>query len=149
MWNFRYGPEEAALQVINTFAGLEKEMSNLTDLPLSINGLQGCSSLFRYTDVFPPLATVRKSDDKNVVATNSHLRFVENSDVDGVPMYLAPVEVTMQLSTSGKWPDDLQALRMTKAAFHLQIAESLRKQCKIRAQGSMHYIDVMKVPKMI
>ncbi|OXU19050.1 hypothetical protein TSAR_001365 [Trichomalopsis sarcophagae] len=141
---FHYGPEEAALQVINTFAGLEKDLSNLTDLPLSINGLQGCSPLFRYTDVFPPLATVRKTDDKNVLDTPSHLRFVENGDVDEVPMYLAPVEVTMQLSTSGKWPDDLQALRMTKAAFHLQIAQSIRKQCKIRAQGCMHYIDVMK-----
>ncbi|XP_058808859.1 nucleolar protein 6 [Phymastichus coffea] len=146
---FYYSPEEASLKVINVFDSLKNDCINLTNLPLSINGVQGCSSLFRYSEVFPPLATIRRSDKKNIVDGEMHLLFNESSTVEEVPLYLAPVEATIQLSTSGKWPDDLEALRMTKSAFYIQIADSLRKyyketKSKILVHGSMNHIDIMK-----
>ncbi|KAJ8673894.1 hypothetical protein QAD02_015384 [Eretmocerus hayati] len=140
---FSYGPEQASLQVINVFASLEKEITGLTELPLSVSGLQGCSPLFRYSDPFPPLACVRKPDDTNVLDGDAYLRLSE--EPVAIPYYLAPINAVLQLSTSGKWPDDLTALRLTKAAFHLQIAERLRSQCKLRARGLLNHIEIMKV----
>ena len=128
---------------MSSFATLEKELRDLTDVPLTVNGVQGCSALFRYTEVFPPVACIRKPDDTNIIAGESHLKFGDN--VVEIPYFLQPIEATIQLSTSGKWPDDLEAFRMTKAAFNLQIAECMRTQYKARAFGSLKKIDIMKV----
>lgn len=141
---FNYGPEEAALQVINVFDSLEKEISNLSDLPLSINGVQGCSSVFRYTEIFPPLSSVNIPDEVNVVAGETHLR-LNDSNLKDVPRYIAPIDAVLQLSTSGKWPEDLEAFRVLKAEFYLQIAACMRNQYKLRSHATMNHIDIMKV----
>lgn len=142
---FKYGPEEAALQILNVFSNLEKDLTNLNDLPLSISGVQGCSPLFRYAEVFPPLSSVHVPDEVNVVDGKTHHLFPTDLNVEEVPTYVAPIEAVLQLSTSGKWPDDLEALRMTKAAFHIQIADNLRDQKNLRVHASQQHIDIMKV----
>ncbi|KOC59379.1 Nucleolar protein 6, partial [Habropoda laboriosa] len=149
--------EEAARKVLNVFDTLEKDLMSLSDIPLSIHGVQGSSAVFRYTDVFPPLAThlvrsrqIYKSDDINSDDISSD--DISSDDIclklqqslPKAPKYYPPLEVSLQLSTSGKWPDELEAFRKTKAAFHLQIAECLRKQCKIKAHANDSYIDVYK-----
>ncbi|XP_076620123.1 nucleolar protein 6 Mat89Ba [Colletes latitarsis] len=141
--HFAYGTgEEAALKVINVLNSLEKDLMSLTDLPLSIHGVQGSSAVFRYTDVFPPLATVYRPDDKLIKEGEMCLMLSENVDV--APKYVCPLEVSLQLSTSGKWPDDLEAFRKTKAAFHIQIAECLRQQYTLKANANFSHVDVYK-----
>ncbi|XP_043253264.1 nucleolar protein 6 [Colletes gigas] len=141
--HFAYGTgEEAALKVINVLDSLEKDLMSLTDLPLSIHGVQGSSAVFRYTDVFPPLATVYRPDDKLIEEGEMCLMLSENVDV--APKYVCPLEVSLQLSTSGKWPDDLEAFRKTKAAFHIQIAECLRQQYTLKANANFSHVDVYK-----
>jgi U3 small nucleolar RNA-associated protein 22 len=46
--------------------------------------------------------------------------------VEATPMYLPSLSVLLTLQTSGKWPDDLEAVRRIKAAFYIQLAEKLR-----------------------
>ena len=116
---------------------------SMEELPLTINGVQGCSAVFRYTEVFPPLAMVRRPIKKIVREGNYHLVLQKNPSQ--VPLYLMPLEATIQLSTSGKWPENLEAVRKTKAAFYLQIAEALRNKLKIRAQGASEHLDIFKV----
>lgn len=116
---------------------------SLTDIPLSIHGVQGSSAVFRYTDVFPPLATTYRADDKLIKESESCLILSKN--VTAAPKYVCPLEVSLQLSTSGKWPDELEALRKTKAAFHIQIAECLRNQYKLKANAKFSHVDVYKV----
>lgn len=116
----------------------------MEDLPLTINGLQGCSPVFRYTDVFPPLATVRRPDDDAVLEGDQHLILEEEEEIAKVPLYLSPIVANMQLSTSGKWPDNLEAIRKTKAAFYIQIAETVRKQFGLLAHGGTEFLDIFK-----
>lgn len=46
--------------------------------------------------------------------------------------------------TSGKWPNDLNALKRLKAAFYLQIAQGLRKKCRLRTKANVDSVDVIK-----
>ncbi|XP_053973649.1 nucleolar protein 6 [Hylaeus volcanicus] len=141
--HFTYGTgEEASLKVINAFNSFEKELMSLTDIPLSIHGVQGSNAVFRYADVFPPLATVYRSDKKLI--KNSKNCLILSKNITQAPRYVCPLEVSLQLSTSGKWPDELEAFRNTKAAFHIQIAECLRQQCMLKANANFSYIDVYK-----
>ncbi|XP_076236825.1 nucleolar protein 6 Mat89Ba isoform X2 [Calliopsis andreniformis] len=141
--HFMYGTgEEAALKVLNVFNDLEKDLMSLTDIPLSIHGVQGSSAVFRYTDVFPPLATTYRPDNELIKESENCLILSENVTV--APKYVHPLEVTLQLSMSGKWPDELEALRKTKAAFHIQIAECLRNQYTLKANANVSHIDVYK-----
>ncbi|XP_020297478.1 nucleolar protein 6 [Pseudomyrmex gracilis] len=134
--------EEATLKVLQTFNILEKNLMSLNDMPLMINGVQGSSPVFRYTEVFPPLATVYKPIDgvteekKNCLILSKH--------IEQCPPYVHPLEVTLQLSISGKWPEELEAIKKTKAAFHIQIAECLRNQHQLKVQTSPSYVDVFQ-----
>lgn len=117
---------------------------SLVDIPLSITGVQGSSAAFRYTEVFPPLATVYRAGHKITKESENYL-MLKTKNIGMVPRYVHPLDVSLQLSTSGKWPEELEAIRKTKAAFHIQIAECLRKQHNVKAQGNVAHIDVFKV----
>ncbi|XP_034171311.2 nucleolar protein 6 Mat89Ba [Osmia lignaria lignaria] len=141
--HFAYGTgEEAALKAINTLNGLEKELMSLTDIPLAIHGVQGASAVFRYTDVFPPLSTTYRPN-KRLIKTRQNCLILANG-ITALPKYVCPLEVSLQLSTSGKWPDELEAFRKTKAAFHIQIAECLRKQYNLVTNANLSHVDVYK-----
>lgn len=46
--------------------------------------------------------------------------------VEATPIYLPSLSVLLTLQTSGKWPDDLEAVRRIKAAFYIyKLAEKL------------------------
>lgn len=122
--------EEPALKAIQALSSLEKTLTSLSNLPLPISYVEGVSAVFRYTQVFPPLPTTQ-SARKSLVQRGK--RFLPSQTQKQVPNYVAPLQVSIQLSSSGKWPDDLQALRMTKAAYNIQIAECLRKQHGLQA----------------
>lgn len=51
----------------------------------------------------------------------------------------------IQLGLSGKWPDDLSAIRRIKAAFYIKIAESLSKQFHLTIQPFPDCLHVLKV----
>lgn len=116
---------------------------SLSDMPLTINGVQGSSPVFRYTEVFPPLATIHLSTYD--ITKEGKNCFALEKKIKRCPEYVHAIEATLQLSTSGKWPDELEATRKTKAAFHVQIAECLRKQHNLKVQANPSYIDVMQV----
>ncbi|XP_011302572.1 nucleolar protein 6 [Fopius arisanus] len=141
---FPYGTgEEATLQTLQVFNSLEKELTGLTELPLSITGVQGISPVFRYTDVFPPLATGYKADEDTEEGENC-LLLKETASLEKAPTSARAIEGVIQLSASGKWPDELEAVRMTKTAFHIQIAECVRKSLGLRAKGNCNYVDILK-----
>ena len=141
---FPYGTgEEATLQVLKVYDALEKELKSLTDLPLLISGVEGFSPVFRYTDVFPPLSMVHRPI-QTVNKVGRDYLMLEETELKQSPKHLPAIEISIQLSISGKWPDELEAVRKTKAAFHIQIAECLRKQFNLKAQGHSGYVDVYK-----
>ncbi|XP_018401182.1 PREDICTED: nucleolar protein 6 [Cyphomyrmex costatus] len=139
--HFVYGTgEEATLKVLQAFSILEKNLMSLNDMPLTINGVQGSSPVFRYAEIFPPLATVHRKID-NITEENKNCLSL-SKNITKCPTYVHALDVTLQLSTSGKWPEELEAIKKTKAAFHIQIAECLRTQHSLTVQANPSYVDV-------
>ena len=55
----------------------------------------------------------------------------------------------IQFEGSGNWPDDLTAIKHIRTAFHIKIAECIRKELKIPARANPKWIDVFKVDILI
>lgn len=53
----------------------------------------------------------------------------------------------MFTETSGKWPNNLDALERVKAAFCIQIARGLRKKFHLRTKVNVDSVDVIKGEK--
>ena len=49
------------------------------------------------------------------------------------------------LEASGKWPDDLEAVKRVKAAFHLQLSSLLNSKCNLQTNAFPTHVDVFKV----
>lgn len=50
----------------------------------------------------------------------------------------------MLVENSGKWPNDLAAIRRVKAAFYIQIARALRTNFNMKAKGNADCVDIIK-----
>jgi U3 small nucleolar RNA-associated protein 22 len=126
--------EERSLQVIRTFDELSRQLRSLNDIPLEIVSVLGIDAVFRYTDVTPPLA--------NASATKKG--FI-NKELKG--RFLAPkvLKGVIQLATSGKWPDDIDAMKRIKAAFYIDIGAKIKSQYSdIQVQVLHDHIEVLK-----
>lgn len=47
--------------------------------------------------------------------------------------------------SSGKWPNELNAVRRMITAFYINLADRLNKECNLTSQPFVNYIDIMKV----
>lgn len=54
------------------------------------------------------------------------------------------LEAVIELSASGRWPANLEALQRLKAAFCLRIAAGLRDQCQLQARTDGQWVDCIK-----
>jgi U3 small nucleolar RNA-associated protein 22 len=82
----------------DAFQSLQSSFQNMDDIPLQVRHLQPASPFLRSTAVI--------ADPKDIGVT--------------------PVDVNLQLESSTKWPDNLDAIQMTKVAFLLRIGEALK-----------------------
>lgn len=109
--------EERSLNATRAFDEMGKELRNLKNLPLEIVSVLGTSSTFRYTDITPPLATAQAT--KNGFC---------NKEMKGKFLAQKVLNGIIQLAASGKWPDDLDAMRRIKAAFYIEIGKCMSTQ---------------------
>ncbi|ESO86693.1 hypothetical protein LOTGIDRAFT_220490 [Lottia gigantea] len=130
--------EEQHMSVIHTFDGIKKSLRGLSDMPLRINNIQGIHPVFRFTDVFPVMALNQFKETKKV---NDHY-YPTRSLV--APAYQPTLPVTCILEGSGKWPDDIEAVKRLKAAIYIKISKdlSLDKSLKVILQPT--HIDIFK-----
>jgi U3 small nucleolar RNA-associated protein 22 len=89
---------EALKQAFNTF---EKNVRNLEGLPLQLRQLSAISPQLRYSSIDPPTFSPQR------------------------PLK-TPADVLIQFEGSGRWPDDIVAIRRTKIAFLLKIGGLLQ-----------------------
>lgn len=106
--------EERSLVAIKSFDELSKELRALNGLPLEIVSVLGIDSVFRYSDVTPPLA--------NGSVTK---RGFVNKLLKGKFRAQKVLNAIIQLSPSGKWPDELDAMRRIKGAFYIEIQKQM------------------------
>lgn len=130
--------EEATLIALEALDGLTKQLRNLDDLTLPISQVQGVAATFRHAEPFPPLPQIPQG---------SHKLFGRQGDnllptAELTPMYLPSLSVLLTLQTSGKWPDDLEAVRRIKAAFYIQLADKLRHHYNLVARAFVDHAIV-------
>ena len=119
--------EEACRSALEALDGLTKNLRNVDELPLVITQVQGTAATFRYTETFPPLPQIPQGSHKLFGRTQGCL----TPSTEMTPMFFPSLKVLLTLETSGKWPDDLEAVKRVKAAFYLKLAERLHKQFQL------------------
>ncbi|XP_050699179.1 nucleolar protein 6-like isoform X2 [Eriocheir sinensis] len=123
--SFEYSTgEEATLQAIQAFDSLSRQLRSL-DLPLKITAVQPKSDVNRHTRVFPPLAKAVPISGQIVEVAEDHLQFSEQDGPSAIFKYA--MEVVIFLEISGKWPEDLDAIKAIKAEFHGKMCDMLQK----------------------
>lgn len=132
--------EEQHNDVIQKYDELCKLLRNLKDLPLSINSIQGSAPVFRYSEVFPPLPAV--CNKEHVVEKGG--RDLPQNYTKQCPQYNMSLKVICLLEGSGKWPDEKKAFNRLMAAFHIQLAESIKTQYGFPVSVYPRHIDVVK-----
>lgn len=106
--------EELTPHAIHCYDALARQLHSLDQLPLDIVSISGISPVFRYCEPQPLLPQARLVEDK--LHANQLLH------------------VIIQLGPSGKWPNELGALRSLKTAFLIQIGQQLKEQHKLHTQ---------------
>jgi len=116
---------------------LLKRMRDL-DLPLAIAGFSAADPALRRASLVCPSQhpfAFGRNDPGGVELfeemKESKLRKKSDSTSSSKRMLskiLPCVNVVLELESSGKWPDDVEAIRMMKTAFHVQIAEKLEAE---------------------
>ncbi|XP_016948963.1 nucleolar protein 6 [Drosophila biarmipes] len=104
--------EALSPHVIRCYDELARQLHGLNDLPLDIVSISGTSPVFRYCEPQPVLPQARMAE-----------KFILASHVQ---------RVVIQLGQSGKWPNELEALRAIKLAFLIEIGEKLEAQCHLK-----------------
>ena len=56
----------------------------------------------------------------------AHQHNVDVPEAKSLPPHFAPNEVLLQLEGSSKWPQNIQAIRMLRKAYHIRLAEILQ-----------------------
>lgn len=106
-----YDTETQSMDVILHFNEMDHDLRFMENLPLEITSIAGTSPIFYYCDPLKNLPNgFFEADSK------------EKPLIYGSQVY----EAVLQLSVSGKWPDDLEAIKRLKAAFFLEIAKKLK-----------------------
>lgn len=103
--------ETNSLNVLREFNEVEMELRRLEGLALDITGILGTSPIFYYSE-----------PKKNY--PNGFCSREENSTqvIYGETVY----DAVLTLAVSGKWPEDVEAMKRLKAAFYLEIGSKIR-----------------------
>lgn len=136
--------ENLALAVIQSFDEVAKNIRSLKDIPLDVHSILGHSAVMRYCEIEPilPQATF---DSRKLV-------FHSPKVVEGVIQFGKFISYFfnysilkyVRLGVSGKWPEDLSAIRRIKAAFCLRIAKGLNEQFRLITRGNSDSIELIK-----
>ncbi|XP_041464696.1 nucleolar protein 6-like [Lytechinus variegatus] len=132
--------EEELLEISAAYTKLSRHLRELKDLPLMISSVQGTSPAIRHTEVYPPCAGW--PSDRLRTATKSVPVKIPSYDKQ-CPTWIPALRVVCHLESSGRWPDDLEAIHHIKTAFHLKMADMLGKQCQLVTMATANHILVI------
>nr|XP_047904507.1 nucleolar protein 6 isoform X2 [Anser cygnoides] len=133
--------EEAMVSIICSYDDLSRKLWNLEGLPLTVTAVQGVHPALRYTDVFPPIPMKPIYSFHNQIRTK---RLLLPSEEKPCPAYIAPLKIICHMEGSGRWPQDKEAIKRIKTAFHLQLAELLQQQHQLICRPAVTHTDVYK-----
>lgn len=121
--------ETQSLNVIRVFNEVEMELRRLEGLPLDITGILGTSPMFYYSDPkrnYPNGYCAREANSSEVIYGD------------------AVYDAVLTLSVSGKWPEDVEAMRRLKAAFYVEIGNRIRNQKGLFCRVAVDSVYIMR-----
>ncbi|NWS41074.1 NOL6 protein, partial [Probosciger aterrimus] len=133
--------EEAMVSVVRSYDDLSRKLWHLKELPLMVTSVQGVHPALRYTDVFPPIPMKPIYSFHTQIKTKHMLL---PSEEKPCPAYITPLKMICHMEGSGQWPQDKDAIKRIKAAFHLQLAELLQQQHQLVCRPAVTHTDVYK-----
>jgi len=71
------------------------------------------------------------------------LNGTRDDDDDNSLLYL--LLVVCQLESSGKWPDEVEAIQQIKAAFYIKMSQLLSREHSLVSSPTLSHLDVLKV----
>jgi len=134
----------AASQAHTPFYFVTVELGNLSKLlmeldnklvPLQIEGVRGAHAAFCYAS---PIAPLPHPLLERTGSNASKYKATTSAD-----LYSEPLDVVLQLESSGKWPSDVAAIRWIKCAFYLSISNALHKKYGLTCTATPHYVDIV------
>jgi U3 small nucleolar RNA-associated protein 22 len=143
--NYGTGEEKLA-DAVNAFNEFSSILKNLKELPLSINNINGLSSIFRYTDVYAPLPCYFNYDqagEKNMCYKFKNKNFPKYPLGPVIIPYVKPLKIACQLESSGKWPENIECIKRLKTAFYIKIAQLLRESQGLTAYPQLDHCDIV------
>ncbi|KAF3695903.1 Nucleolar protein 6 [Channa argus] len=133
--------EEESLLVVQSYDDLSRKLWRQEGLPLTITSVQGAHPALRYTQVFPPLPLKL---DYSFFEREKTSRSLVLKDSKPCPAYITPITVICHMEGSGKWPHDRIAIRHIRAAFHIRLAELIKKHHNYTCRPCPTHLDVWK-----
>ena len=135
--------EEELLSVSESFERLKKKLRELKDLPLGVCSVRAISPVFRGAEVFPPQANLSNKVTTCKTSKSAHGCLLMAEDLGSIPALVKPQEVVIELETSGKWPDDLAALRQVTTQILYNFMAQLHLKYKLPVRLSESFLDVL------
>ncbi|TIA91434.1 hypothetical protein E3P99_01087 [Wallemia hederae] len=103
---------------LQSYEGFQRMLRDMTSLPLDVMNVSPSTPLLRHTAPYPqPTRDMRRF---GLTPTSAR--------------YTPAAEMNVQFESSGKWPDDLAAIQVTKAAFLEALGAELIKSGEYTAQ---------------
>ncbi|KAI8481867.1 Nucleolar protein 6 [Branchiostoma belcheri] len=131
--------DEENVTVMRVYNDLCRIVRGLQDLPLNVTSIQGTSPVFRYAEVFPPRPSQMKKT-KDMTVMHGHIQV----PVTGKPCppVVPALKVICHMEGSGKWPEEADAIKRVKAAFHIKLGELLHKQHGLVTSATTGHVDI-------
>ena len=126
------------MHFLKNFHELTKQMHSLKDIPLTIKSIDGIDSSFRFTD--PNVPSQHSTPPREAYSKNTIQVPKPKKKFTSTPVHNAVI----QFESSGKWPDDIDAIQRIKAAFHNKLSECVQKQLKLVSVATPSFVDVVK-----
>lgn len=134
--------EEIFQKVLHGYNELNRIVRNIDNLKHSISSIQPFSHHLRSSSVFPPLPVSLQRKEKALKRRNGVTLFPENFQDVGRILYIEPIEILLTLDSTGKWPNDFEALEAAKVQYLIELAEALKaKDYAIKL--AENYLDVL------
>ena len=122
---------------VEAFGKLSKKLYDMKELPLRIMSVEASDARLRYSSVEPiaqhPLC----------FAENDPGRSAFTYEEDYASLLIPAAGVVMRFERSGRWPDDIEAIKAMKTAFYVKIAELLEASSDITCKPAKGCLDIL------
>lgn len=135
--------EEVFHKALKLYNELNKVLRGIENMKHSITSIQPISHHLRASAAFPPMPVSLQAKNRSLKRSKGVTLFPENFDQAGKILLIEPIYVLVTLESSGKWPNNFEALEAAKQAYLIDLAEALREKSYSIKLDTENYLDIL------